>query len=63
MIAALRQLQGHYAFEIRVVDVDSDAELEMRYGERVPVLEVAGRELCHYFMDALAVTDFLAKTR
>ena len=63
MIAALQQLQGRYVFEIKVVDVDSDAALETRYGERVPVLEAAGRELCHYFMDEPAVTDFLAKTR
>ncbi len=63
MIAALQQLQGRYVFEIKVVDVDSDAALETRYGERVPVLESAGRELCHYFMDEPAVTDFLAKTR
>ena len=63
MIAALQQLQGRYVFEIRVVDVDSDAALETRYGERVPVLEAAGHELCHYFMDEPAVTDFLTKTR
>ena len=48
MIAALRNLQGRFAFEIRVVDVDSDASLERRFGELVPVLMHGDRELCHY---------------
>jgi RNA binding exosome subunit len=67
MIAALRSLQGRFAFEISVVDVDSDAALEARYGERVPVLtaEVQGHglELCHYFLDQPAVTAFLSEMR
>jgi hypothetical protein len=63
MIAALRSLQGRFSFEISVIDVDSEAALEARYGELVPVLEADGRELCHYFLDEAAVTDFLAKMR
>ena len=63
MIAALHQLQGRFVFEIKVVDVDSDAELEARYGEWVPLLESDGRELCHYFLDEPAVTAYLAKMR
>jgi len=71
MIAALRNLQGRFAFDFDVVDVDGDAALEARYGERVPVLAVrqegvdrcAERELCHYFLDAPAVTAFLAEIR
>jgi Glutaredoxin-like domain (DUF836) len=67
MIAALRTLQGRFQFEIRVVDVDSDDALEKRFGEWVPVL-IAGhgsdeRELCHYFLDAPAVTAFLQEMR
>jgi len=35
--------------EFEEVDVDADAALEERYGERVPVLTDAdGNELCHY---------------
>ena len=62
MIAALRHLQGRFVFEIAVVDVDSDAALEARYGELVPVLACEGRELCHYFLDQAAVTDLLNKS-
>lgn len=61
MIAALRNLQGRFVFEIKVVDVDSDAALEARYGELVPLLESEGLELCHYFLDEVAVIDLLRK--
>lgn len=63
MIAALQQLQGRFQFEINVVDVDQDAKQEAQYGELVPVLVADGRELCHYFLDEAAVTDFLEKMR
>lgn len=67
MIAALRNLQGRFAFELQIVDVDSDTALETRYGEWVPVLVATAREgereLCHYFLDEPAVTAFLAQTR
>lgn len=63
LLAALRNLQGRFVFDIKVVDVDSDAALEARYGELVPVVEADGRELCHYFLDEAAVTDFLSKMR
>ena len=65
MIAALHHLQGRFVFEIKVVDVDSDAALEARFGEFVPVLvtDDGKRELCHYCLDEPAVTAFLTKTR
>ena len=38
------------------VDVDADAQLEVRYGERVPVLVSSdGSEICHYFLDHAAL--------
>lgn len=46
-------------FAIEVVDVDGDEALETRHGERVPVLEYAGRELCHYRLDAEKVREVL----
>ena len=61
MIAALHNLQGRFVFEIKVGDVDSDAALEARYGELVPLLESEGLELCHYFLDEVAVIDLLRK--
>ncbi|HKU69795.1 MAG TPA: glutaredoxin family protein [Burkholderiales bacterium] len=63
MIEALRSLQGLVHFEVAVVDVDSDPELERRHGEKVPVLMHGELELCHYRLDAAAVTAFLKKIR
>ena len=61
MIAGLHALQGRFHFELRVVDVDADAELESRYGEDVPVLAHGSRELCRHRLDAALVTDYLAQ--
>jgi hypothetical protein len=63
MIEALRRLQGLERFEIAVVDVDADLEVERRHGERVPVLMHGERELCHFRLDAAAVTAYLSKFR
>ncbi|MCK9284231.1 MAG: glutaredoxin family protein [Rhodocyclaceae bacterium] len=59
MLAALEGLRGEHEFEIAVVDVDSDPELEARYDELVPVLVANGAELCHFFFDETAVSRYL----
>ena len=61
MIAGLQALQVRHRFELRIVDVDAEAALGERYGERVPVLVHGGRELCHYHLDLPAVTEYLVK--
>ena len=61
MIAGLRALQAALSFEFEVVDVDRDPALEALYGERVPVLAAADRELCHYHLDLAKVNEYLSK--
>ena len=51
MLQALRGLQLRLEFELRLVDVDRDAELQRRYDEWVPVLFLGEREVCHYYLD------------
>lgn len=63
MIAALQELQARLSFRLEVVDVDSDDELRMRYGERVPVLVAEGEEICHYHLDLVALDAYFAKIR
>ncbi len=63
MIAGLRSLQGATVFEIEIVDVDADPALEARYGERIPVLEAAGVELCEHRLDRGKVNEYLSKFR
>ena len=63
MLAALATLRGEFRFAVDVVDVDSDAALEQRFGALVPVLMHAGTELCHYHLDAGKVRAYLVKIR
>lgn len=46
--------------EIEVRDVDTDDEWKAAYGLRVPVVELAGRELCVYRLDRRRVLEALA---
>ena len=67
MLAALEALRGEAGvpdFEIEVLDVDADPDLEAKYNELVPVLvDGEGRELCHYFLDAAKVREYLSAFR
>jgi glutaredoxin len=44
--------QREFGFELRVVDVGGDEELERRYRERLPVVEIDGERAFTYFVDA-----------
>jgi len=63
MLAALSPLLAEFGFAVDVVDVDSDAALEQRFGALVPVLLHADTELCHYHLDAAKVRAYFAKIR
>lgn len=63
MIAGLQPLQARFHFALDVVDVDSNRDLESRYGEDVPVLLHRGRELCRHRLNVVLVTDYLAGIR
>jgi thiol-disulfide isomerase/thioredoxin len=64
MLLALNALQTDARrFEVEVVDVDADPALVARFDELVPVLfgEPDQPELCHYFLDEVAVRRYLAQ--
>ena len=63
MLAALGALRREFGFGVDVVDVDSDADLEKRFGDLVPLLMHAHTELCHYRLDAGKVRAYLVKIR
>jgi thiol-disulfide isomerase/thioredoxin len=63
MAAAVAPIAAEFGCSIEVIDVDSAAELEARYGERVPVLVHAGVELCHHFLDPHRVRARLGEIR
>jgi glutaredoxin len=63
MIAALQELQARLSFHLDVIDVDTDSDLRLRYGERVPVLLADGEEICNYHLDPVALDAYFAKIR
>ena len=65
MILALQNLQHQVSFNFKVIDIDSDSELVIRYGEKILVLisSLTNQEICHYFLDLAALDDYLGKFR
>lgn len=59
----LQKFESDRAWSVELIDVDEDAALEQRFGERVPVLVADDKELCHYFLDADAVRAYLTEIR
>ena len=45
------QVRGELGFELEAIDIGGDAELESRYRERLPVVEIDGEEAFTYFVD------------
>ena len=46
----LARVRTEIPFELEEVDIGGDAELERRYRERIPVVEVGGVEAFTYFV-------------
>ncbi len=65
MLQALHAAGMGQPYTVEVIDVDADPELVARYDELVPVLlgqkseTDAPVQLCHYFLDPVALRDFL----
>lgn len=63
---ALAPIAERHGALVVVQDVDADADLERRYGDRVPVLLLgapsADLELCHYTLDVAAVERALTRS-
>jgi hypothetical protein len=53
MLVALAELERSRAIpEVKVLDVDSDAELARQFGLKVPVLLLDGSVICHYTLNS-----------
>ena len=59
MLASLEALRGDLGFELEVIDVDAEPDLERRYNELVPVLMHGERELARWRLDASALRAYL----
>jgi hypothetical protein len=59
--ARMSELGRAYAVDVIDIDTGADPALLARYDELVPVLlDAAGNELCHYFLDQDAVARYAA---
>jgi hypothetical protein len=56
-------VQQELGFELEEVAIDGDEELEARYRELIPVLEIDGKQEFVYFVDPEALRRKLAQTR
>lgn len=63
MEVALLPLLTEFGVSLRVLDVDADPALEVKYDELVPVLLHGETELCHYFLDEAKTREYLAEIR
>ena len=51
----IERVRAELPFEVEEIDITDDPELERRYRERIPVVEIGGQEAFTYFVhpDAL----------
>jgi len=56
-LEVVREEQSELGFELAVVDIDGVAELEARYRELVPVVEIDGERAFTYFVEANALRE------
>jgi glutaredoxin len=48
--AQLAVLRAELGFEFEQIEIDGDAELEARYRELIPVVEIDGERACTYYV-------------
>ena len=53
----LERARAELGFDLVQVDITGDPELEARYREAIPVVYVAGRRTCTYFVDPDELRD------
>jgi len=46
----LEELRDELGFELEEVSIDGDPELEARYRELIPVVEIDGERVCTYYV-------------
>jgi glutaredoxin len=58
--AALERVRNRVPFELEAVDISTDPRLGERYGTRIPVVFVDGREAFEYEVDERELERLLA---
>lgn len=58
MLAQLTEMQKERDFQLEIIDIQGSPELEAEYGTLVPVLKGDGQDICHYFLDQVALRRY-----
>jgi len=58
----LEEARAEQPFELELVDITGDVELERGYRERIPVVEINGREEFVFFVHPTALRERLARS-
>ena len=56
-------MRAEAPFELEVVDITGVAELEARYRERIPVVEVDGKEAFELLIDEAELRRYLGRVQ
>jgi glutaredoxin len=59
-LAQVRAFRDELGFELEEVGIDGDAELEARYRELIPVVEIEGEQVFTYYVHEAAFRRRLA---
>jgi len=63
MLEALAELERDRTIPaVRIVDVDSDPELQRQFGLKVPVLLLDGSVVCHYTLNSKELLRLVARS-
>ena len=60
--ATVVELRDELGFELEEIEIDGDPELEARYRELIPVVEIDGKQAFVYFVQPDALRRKLAQT-
>ncbi len=55
----LQSLQEALAFKLEPINVDSDPELQRRFGTLIPVLAADEEIICNYYLDPVGLERYL----
>lgn len=61
-VAVVRRICAERGIEPEVVDIDGDVELERRYREAIPVVEVDGEEAARHHVEAPLLAAVIDRT-
>lgn len=59
MLDELEDIRSENNFTYEYIEIDSNSELEDRFGQKVPVLMAEEREICHYVLDIHALKGYI----